>query len=114
MRRNEYCAIAMRSVALVVLLGAGWQAMAQDAKALYPRMAPVGQYLIVDRNEEIALARRAGPESVSRDADVMVLGRPGYETAIQGKNGFVCSVERSWMPANADADLRSHKCRVTL
>ena len=27
----------------------------------------------------------------------MVLKRNGYETAVQGKNGFVCIVERSWM-----------------
>jgi hypothetical protein len=26
----------------------------------------------------------------------MVLGRHGYETAVKGKNGFVCLVERSW------------------
>jgi hypothetical protein len=26
----------------------------------------------------------------------MVLGRHGYETAIKGKNSFVCTVERSW------------------
>jgi len=53
-------------------------------------MAPVDQYVIEDRVAEIALARSAAPESISRDAEVMVLGRHGYETAIQGKNGFVC------------------------
>ena len=26
----------------------------------------------------------------------MVLGKHGYETAIEGKNGFVCLVERGW------------------
>jgi len=66
-------------------------------------MAPVDQYLMADRNEEIALARSAAPESVARDATVMVLGRHGYETAIQGKNGFVCFVERSWR-ASSGAD----------
>jgi hypothetical protein len=40
--------------------------------------------------------RSAAPESISRDAQVMVLGRHGYETAVQGKNGFVGIVERSW------------------
>ena len=29
----------------------------------------------------------------------MVLGRHGYETAVEGKNGFVCIVERAWMGA---------------
>jgi hypothetical protein len=60
-------------------------------------MAPVDQYLMQDRDAEIALARSAAPESISRDAEVLVLGRHGYETAVQGKNGFVCVVERSWM-----------------
>jgi hypothetical protein len=27
----------------------------------------------------------------------MVLGSHGYETAVEGKNGFVCMVERAWM-----------------
>jgi len=84
-----------RIIASVLVLAAAWQAEAQDAKAPYPRMAPLDQYLM-DRDAEIALARSAGPDSVSRDAEVMVLGRHGYETAVQGKNGFVCMVERSW------------------
>ena len=53
----------------------------------------------MDRNTEIALARSAAPEAVSRDATVLVLGRHGYETAVQGKNGFVCLVERGWVGA---------------
>ncbi|WP_233842915.1 hypothetical protein [Dyella sp. 2HG41-7] len=51
---------------------------------------------MADRNAEIALARSAAPESISRDATVLVLGRKGYETAVEGKNGFVCIVGRSW------------------
>jgi hypothetical protein len=89
-------AVALKILALVVMLGAGWYATAQDVKTPYPSMAPVDQYLMEDRNSEIALARSAAPESISRDAEIMVLGRHGYETAIQGKNGFVCIVERSW------------------
>ncbi|HMJ20971.1 MAG TPA: hypothetical protein VK513_03650, partial [Terriglobales bacterium] len=46
---------------------------------------------------EIALARSAAPEAISRDATILVLGRHGYETAVEGKNGFVCAVERGWM-----------------
>jgi hypothetical protein len=42
------------------------------------------------------MARSAAPESISRDAEVMVLGPHGYETAVKGKNGFVCVVERAW------------------
>ena len=61
----------------------------------YPKMAPVDQYLM-ERNAEIALARSAAPQSISRDAKVLVLGRQGYETAVEGKNGFVCMVGRAW------------------
>jgi hypothetical protein len=57
-------------------------------------MALIEQYLM-DRTSKIALARTAAPESISRDADVLVLGRHGFETAVKGKNGFVCIVERS-------------------
>jgi hypothetical protein len=60
-------------------------------------MAPLDQYLMADRDAEMAMARSAAPESISRDAEVWVLGRQGYEAAAKGKNGFVCVVERSWM-----------------
>ncbi len=93
MNRNT---IALWSFALVVLLSAMPSAQAQDAKTSYPSMAPLDQYLMEDRNAEIALALSAAPESISRDAEVMVLGRHGYETAVKGKNGWVCMVERSW------------------
>jgi len=96
MKRKILRAIILGSIALVVLLGAAWQEQAQDTKAPYPNMAPLEQYLISDRNAEIALARSAAPPSISHDATVMVLGRHGYETAVEGKNGFVCVVERAW------------------
>ena len=82
---------------LVLVLAPALQARAQDTKSPYPSMAPLDQYLIADRNAEIALARSAAPASISRDAKVMVLGSHGYERAIEGKNGFVCMVERAWM-----------------
>jgi hypothetical protein len=68
----------------------------------YPAMAPVEQYLIANPKDEIALAKSAAPASISADASVLVLGRHGYETAVKGKNGFVCFVERSW-DASLDA-----------
>ena len=82
---------------LVIVLGEWGQAQAQDPKAPYASMAPLDQYLMVDRDAEIAMARSAAPEAISRDADALLLGRHGYETAVKGKNGFVCVVERSWM-----------------
>src|SRR5580658_7969818 len=78
--------IALGTCALVILaLSAARQARAQDAKTAYPSMAPLDQYLIADRNAEIALARTAAPPSISGDATVMVLGMHGYETAVKGK-----------------------------
>jgi hypothetical protein len=103
-------AIRVKSIALF-MLGTAWYAMAQDAKVPYPSMAPIDQYLMEDRNSEVALARSAAPESISRDAEVMVLGHHGYETAIPGKNGFVCIVERSWTAPIDDPDFWNPKLR---
>ncbi len=96
MQRKIFTVIALTNIALAVMLCATSQAQVQDAKSPYPTMAPLDQYLIPDRNAEIALARTAAPDSISRDAEVMVLGRRGYESAVKGKNGFVCLVWRSW------------------
>jgi hypothetical protein len=96
MNRKTLRTIVLRSCIVVAALGATWHAQAQEAKTPYPSMAPLDQYLIADRNVEITLARSAAPEAISRDAEVMVLGPHGYETAVKGKNGFVCLVERSW------------------
>jgi len=96
MRKKNLGAIAIKRFALLVVLATAYQAMAQDATTAYPNMAPIEQYLM-DRTAEIALARSAAPESISRDAEVLVLGRHGYESAVQGKNGWVCMVGRGWM-----------------
>ncbi len=105
--------VAARSFALVMLATA-CQAQARDAKAPYPTMAPLEEYLMADRNAEIALARSAGPESISRDAAVLVLGLHGYETAVQGKNGFVCLVERAWSSGIDDPGFWNPKLRGPL
>jgi hypothetical protein len=104
-------AVALRSFALVFVLASAWHAQAQGVKTLYPTMAPLDQYLIPDRNAEIALARSAAPESISRDAEVMVLGRHGYESVMKGKNGFVCIVWRSWAAGIDDPDFWNPKLR---
>ena len=81
--------------ALVVAMGCRVSnAAAQTDK--YPKMAPIGQYLM-ERDAEIQLARSAAPDSISRDATILVLGRQGYERAVEGRNGFVCMVARGWM-----------------
>jgi hypothetical protein len=101
MKRNSLrnLAAVVTGFMLVLLLGVAWQARAQATKTSYPSMAPLEQYLISDRAAEIALARSAAPPSIAQEAEVMVLGRHGYEVAVQGKNGFVCVVERSWTAA---------------
>ena len=95
MARRTFKILGLASSLLVVALGASSQMQAQS-NTPYPSMAPLDQYLM-DRDAEIAMARSAAPEAISRDADVLVLGRHGYETAVKGKNGFVCIVERGWM-----------------
>jgi hypothetical protein len=100
MRRNSLKTlgtVTRKSFIFVILLGVAWQVRAQDAKSQYPNMAPLDQYLMADRNAEIALSRSAAPASIARDATVLVLDKNGYETAVEGKNGFTCMVERSWM-----------------
>lgn len=88
----------------IASLAAGCLALAGVARAAspYPAMAPVADYMMADREAEIAMARSAGPPSVSRDAEVLVLGPRGYETAAPGKNGFVCIVSRSWFSGLQD------------
>jgi hypothetical protein len=113
MRKIKFGAIAVKSFALLVMLGTACEAVAQDAAAPYPNMAPIEQYLM-DRTAEIALARSAAPESISRDAEVRVLGRHGYEIAVKGKNDFVCLVERSWTSPIDDPGFWNPKGRAPI
>ena len=76
-----------------------------------PSIAPLDQYLIADRNAEIALARSAAPKSIADNAEVMVLDRQGYKTAAKGRNGFVCMVERSWTAGFGDPVFWNPKIR---
>ena len=88
--------VACAALAQVVFPGSVTLARAQADASAYANMAPLDQYLIADRDAEIALARSGAPASISGEAEVMVLGRTGFTTAVEGKNGFVCVVERGW------------------
>jgi hypothetical protein len=88
---------AVRALVVTVVLSAAGRGDAQESKATYARMAAVARYLMSDQQAEIALARSAAPVAVSGDATILVLKDHGYETAVKGKNGFACLVERSWM-----------------
>jgi hypothetical protein len=77
-------------------------------------MAPVDAYLIADQNAEIALARSGAPPSIAKDAEVMVLSKSGFTTAVKGTNGFLCLVERSWGAATDDAEFWNPKVRAPI
>ena len=85
--------LACAPLALLAVTGAA----AAPARP-YARMAPVDAYLM-DRAQEIALARSAAPAAIAKDATVLVLTRTGYETAVAGSNGVVCWVARSFSGA---------------
>lgn len=89
-------AFSLMVFALVAAVAATLPMQAQSTQSAYAKMAPLDQYLIGDRNAEIALARSGAPPAVSGSAEVMVLTRSGYEVAVPGTNHFVCLVERSW------------------
>jgi hypothetical protein len=96
MNPNRFAVVSV--VVFVFSMVFGAQVMrSENANTMYPHMAPIEEYLMTDRTAEIALARSAAPDSVSRDATILVLGRHGYETAVKGTNDFVCVVDRSWM-----------------
>jgi hypothetical protein len=102
------------STMLLAFVGAAYGASGPDAKTQYSSMAPLNLYM-TDRDTEIAMARSAAPEAISREAAVMVLTDHGYVNAVEGKNGFVCVVERAWMspedsPTFWDPKLRGPIC----
>jgi hypothetical protein len=110
---KKISAIAIKGFALLVVLETVYRAMAQDAVTPYPKMAPIDQYLMTAQSAEIAMARSAAPAIIARDAEVQDLGRHGFETAVKGKNGFVCIVARSWTSV-PDPDFWNPKVRVPM
>jgi len=108
---RNYNLTGLAFLVLVVIPGATSQARAQAQKVPYPTMVPLGQYLMPDEKSEIALARSAAPASISDGAEVMVLGRTGYRTAVKGSNGFLCIVERSWGAATDHPEFWNPKVR---
>jgi hypothetical protein len=101
------------SIAFIAILTAATQAVAQNAGAPYPKMAALDAYLMAP-DAEIALARTAAPDSISKDADIWVLDRHGYRTAVKGHNGFTCAVERSWTAHLDDAGFWNPKARAPI
>ena len=111
MRHDLVAMIVVTVLAHLVVLNLALWAQPQNAGTPYPTMAPLGQYLMADREAEIALAKSAAPKAISDNAEVMVLDRQGYATAIHGRNGFVCMVERSWTAEIDNPDFWNPKLR---
>jgi hypothetical protein len=110
--REKAIALAWSFGAMVVTACAQPVEPAQSpAPAPYPARASIEQYLMKSLDDEIALARTAAPPSISSNADVLVLGIRGYETAVKGTNGFVCFVERSWTAGLDDPEFWNPKVR---
>jgi len=108
-RTSRFTARLVACACLAFIAGSG-AAVANPAER-YARMAPIADYLM-DRTEEIALARSAAPGSVSRDATILVLTPTGYETAVPGANGFVCMVGRGFGGAFDWAERLNPKIRA--
>jgi len=94
------------------LLGLCTAAAQERPAPSYPTMAPADEYRFANPEDEIAFARTAAPPSISDHAKVLVLGKEGYETAVEGDNGFVCFVERSWTAGFDDAVFWDPKIRA--
>jgi hypothetical protein len=101
----------MKPQALLFLVAAALPFAARADAPKYPQLAPISQYLIADRQAEIALARSAAAPSISKDATVLVLASHGYEMAVKGTNGWVCFVERSWSSPFSDPEYWNPKER---
>jgi hypothetical protein len=111
LNKHRYLSIEVAILLQLFLPSALWQARAQTAQTPYPVMASLNQYLMPDESSEVALARSAAPKSITDEAEVLVLGRDGYKTAVKGRNGFVCLVLRSWTAGSDDPDFWNPKIR---
>jgi hypothetical protein len=109
MQKHPMKIMALASLVQVALAVVPSTALGQATP--YAAMAPIDQYLMPDQDSEVALARSAAPSSISDGAEVMVLTRKGYTTAVKGSNGFVCIVERSWGATTDEAEFWNPKIR---
>jgi len=114
MNRLKVATIAFALSCVAFALNAPNAAQAAQPSTLYPTMAPISRYLMTDRRVEIDLARTAAPPSISDHATVWVLGAHGYETAVEGTNGFTCEVDRSWTKAFDDDNFWNPKVRTPI
>ena len=83
----------------------------QSGATGYEPMARLDEYLMPDPHAEIALARSAAPAAISEKATILALKPQGYETAVNGTNGFTCLVERGWTSPFDSPDFWNPKLR---
>lgn len=79
----------MKRIAVVLLVGIAFNLQAQPDSV---RLSPAVR---LPAEQEIALAKSAGPESVADAADIWILGDRGYERVRTGTNGYGCIVQRA-------------------
>ena len=111
--------MAKRSMgrAALVLLGlvvAGARCQTGVQAKAYAAAAPLREYFMPEKALEVELARSAAPASIADGAEVLVLTQEGYTTAVKGRNGFVCLVERSWGKTTDDAEFWNPKVRAPI
>jgi hypothetical protein len=86
---------------------------AKNVTTAYPSTAPLTEYLI-PRDSEISLARSAAPTSIAKDAEILVFTTTGFQSAVKGKNGFVCMVARSWSAGFGDPNFWNPRVRAPI
>ena len=109
--RRPAIAIAAGLAVFAVSVGGPGASRAQTPE--YATAAPAADYMMSPA-DEIAMARSAAPASLAKDAEVMVLGKTGYEIAAKSSNGFVCMVQRSWANEPSNAEFWNPKVRGPL
>ena len=112
MPKNLISLVASVCFVAVALPSATRQVEAQAPSPPYPAAVPLDQYLIPEKASEIELARSAAPASISDKAEVLVLTKDGYVTAVKGGNGFVCLVVRAWAKPTDDPEFWNPKIRA--
>jgi hypothetical protein len=109
----------MRILSMIVLCAvAGMSCISLAAPVVedgsYTAVSALGDYGVPAGAQEVALARSAVPASIAAGAEVLTLGRTGYETAVRGHNGFVCLVERSWAAGLNEKDFWNPQLRAPI
>lgn len=100
---------------LVALLAAAIASASTASTAETPKQYPPLSAYMMPPEAEIALARSAGPETVSAHATVKILTETGFKIAAQGDNGFTCLVLRGWSaPSFSPAPMRDIVYDATL